>query len=598
MTLPFPGELPSTGRGVGVDRSVVSALLELSYADRGDWASTLQHILHIDARVVDVERVSYWRMRDETRSMVCEMAYQRTTGAFERGFVLAREAHPAYFAAVDQGPVEIRDARADPIVASLREYLEARAIWSLLDFPIVVRGRIVGILCHEHVGAPRSWSVSDEQFAATVAQVVASSLAGQERQRAEEAASRAAFLDRTSQSLGETLAVDEVARRAVALAVPHTADGSMLQLLDGDVLRPAAMAHVTLEGRATMEHAIRSPPAWLAAPFLPARVIAQRDSVLIPQVTDEALAYFGIGAAGLPVAHSLGVRSVMAVPLLDGPRILGSLTVFAGTRRYGNDDLQLIEEFAARVAAAIVNARHHERAQNAVRARDEFIALAAHELHTPVAAMQLTAEGLVRRFATASREDVAQAMQRVVSQTKRLTRLIEQMLDGAMIGADRLSLRLEQVDLVQVARDVADMFEPRLELARSELKMRVGPPVIAQWDRLRLEQMLTGLLDNAVKFGSRKPIELTVASDGGTATLTVSDHGPGIAADRLEHIFDAFERAVSPRHYGGLGLGLFIARAIARAHGGDLTVESRLGEGATFRVRLPIRLLGESSPRG
>src|SRR5579864_4607271 len=114
MTSPFSGELPSTSPGVGVDRSVVSALLELSYADRGDWASTLQHVLRIDARVVDVERVSYWRMREEPRSIVCEMAYQRTTGAFERGVVLAREAHPVYFAAVGDGPVEIRDARADP----------------------------------------------------------------------------------------------------------------------------------------------------------------------------------------------------------------------------------------------------------------------------------------------------------------------------------------------------------------------------------------------------------------------------------------------------------------------------------------------------
>src|SRR5262249_18499835 len=124
--------------GMSLNRAIVAALLELASADRTDWASTIQHILRVDGRALDVERVSYWRMREDPRAIICEMAYQRATGAFERGHVMPATDQPAYFAAISKGPVRITDSASDPRVATMREYLETRGIGALLDFPVWV----------------------------------------------------------------------------------------------------------------------------------------------------------------------------------------------------------------------------------------------------------------------------------------------------------------------------------------------------------------------------------------------------------------------------------------------------------------------------
>ncbi len=112
--------------------------------------------------------------------------------------------------------------------------------------------------------------------------------------------------------------------------------------------------------------------------------------------------------------------------------------------------------------------------------------------------------------------------------------------------------------------------------------MKADAPVVGEWDATQLGCMVSSLLDNAAKFGGGKPIEVTVQRSCDAATLSVHDHGHGIPPERVPHIFEAFERGVSSTHYGGLGLGLFIAKAVVEDHGGMLTVDNRPGEGATF----------------
>jgi signal transduction histidine kinase len=120
------------------------------------------------------------------------------------------------------------------------------------------------------------------------------------------------------------------------------------------------------------------------------------------------------------------------------------------------------------------------------------------------------------------------------------------------------------------------------------LVLRAEAPVVGTWDAPQLELVVSNLIDNAAKFGAGKPVEVSVRRQGDDATLTVHDQGSGIPPDRVAHIFDAFARAVPPEHYGGLGLGLYISKAIVDAHGGRLTVESRPGEGSTFVASLPL----------
>ena len=174
-------------------------------------------------------------------------------------------------------------------------------------------------------------------------------------------------------------------------------------------------------------------------------------------------------------------------------------------------------------------------------------------------------------------------------QTRRLTRLIENLLDVSRVATGRLALRSESLDLAGVAADVADYVRLEAANAGCELRLHAPEPVVGVWDRARLEQILSNLLSNAMKYGAGAPIEIAVERLDDFARLTVRDHGIGIAPENLDRIFARFERAASARHYGGLGLGLYITRELVEAHGGRIVVRSQPGDGATFTVLLPAR---------
>lgn len=237
--------------------------------------------------------------------------------------------------------------------------------------------------------------------------------------------------------------------------------------------------------------------------------------------------------------------------------------------------------------------RLYREAQEAVRARDEFLSMASHELKTPLTALQLQVQSLLRTCSgEASRTLTPEVLQRklavVQKQVERLVKLIGDLLDITRINAGRISLTLERLDLREVVQDVADRARESLGRSRCTLSLRLPErPVMGCWDRLRLDQIVTNLLSNAVKYGPGRPVEVAVEPRDGQARLTVRDHGIGIASEDQARIFDRFERAVSDRHYGGLGLGLWIVQRMTRVLGGTVEVASHVGEGSTFTVLLP-----------
>jgi signal transduction histidine kinase len=223
---------------------------------------------------------------------------------------------------------------------------------------------------------------------------------------------------------------------------------------------------------------------------------------------------------------------------------------------------------------------------DAIEARDEFLAIASHELKTPLTSLQLHVESLLRaRPGAPIRPEKAQAIQR---QVVRITSLVNALLDVSRIQESRLRLRLEPVDLAALAADVAARFAAEAELAGSPIEVEARAPVEGQWDRLRVEQIVTNLISNAVKYGARNPVSVRVSGEGAWARLVVADRGIGIAPEEQQRIFERFERGGASHGYGGLGLGLWIARELARAHGGRISVESTSGEGAAFTVELPL----------
>lgn len=284
----------------------------------------------------------------------------------------------------------------------------------------------------------------------------------------------------------------------------------------------------------------------------------------------------------------LDARSAVALPLLARGRALGVVTLVSGTPgRYGPGDLAVAEELAHRIALAIDNARLYREAQEAVKQRDEFLSVASHELRTPINALQLAVQGLRAGTIPASPDRLPRLLELAERQTRRMTRLIDEMLSVARVEGGRLDLQVQPVDLVTVVRDVLAGLAQDLSGAGCSLEIHAPAPVIGRWDRVKLEQVAANLLGNAIKFSAGKPVEVAVEERGPTAALVIRDHGIGIAPDRLPHIFGRFERGVSAREYGGLGLGLYIVRAIVEAHGGAVSVESSPDQGSTFTVTLP-----------
>jgi PAS domain S-box-containing protein len=228
-----------------------------------------------------------------------------------------------------------------------------------------------------------------------------------------------------------------------------------------------------------------------------------------------------------------------------------------------------------------------ELLRSAVRQRDEFLSLASHELRTPLTALTLQLQSARRKLGASADPAVTKKLDVAIRQGGRLGALIEELLDVSRIVSGRLRLHLDRFDLHELVRETTERLADFAARAGCAIEFRSEGAVFGHWDRARIEQVLVNLLTNAVKYGAGLPIEVELHADHDAAEVRIRDRGIGIDADDQARIFDRFEQAVSPKHYGGLGLGLYITREIVHAHGGTVTVESSPGEGAVFRVRLP-----------
>jgi signal transduction histidine kinase len=271
--------------------------------------------------------------------------------------------------------------------------------------------------------------------------------------------------------------------------------------------------------------------------------------------------------------------------------VIGVLTLVAVTpNRFARADTELAIDLGRRMALAIDNARLLDETRRALHLRDEFLRIASHELRTPLASLRLSAQGLLRaveRNRTMSPEILDRTLRRVLGNTMRLEQLTSELLDVTRIEQGRLHLSPIEIALDAIVREAVDHIEADLAAAGSSVSIECGAPVVGRWDPSRLDQVVTNLLSNAAKFGAGKPIEIRIEQLGAAARLAVTDHGIGIDPARRPYVFDRFERAVPSSRYGGLGLGLYIARSIVVAHGGTITVDSELGAGSTFTVTLP-----------
>lgn len=236
--------------------------------------------------------------------------------------------------------------------------------------------------------------------------------------------------------------------------------------------------------------------------------------------------------------------------------------------------------------------RLYEEARDAVKARDAFLSVAGHEIRTPLSALNLIMYQLARQVRALGNDKAIDLAARGEKQVARLIRLADELLDVSRFSSGSLHLGPEEMDLGFLARDVVERLEESAGRAGCKLTLHASDGVTGFWDRLRLDQVLSNLLTNAMKFCADTPIEVGISARGETAVLTVTDHGIGIHDEDQRRIFERFERVVSAQTYPGMGLGLWITREIVEAHGGKIAVESRPGAGARFEVTLPRRMGG------
>ncbi|MDC3962072.1 AAA family ATPase [Polyangium jinanense] len=411
------------------------------------------------------------------------------------------------------------------------------------------------------------------------------------RAAAEEAERRAAFLAETGAILSESLDYEETFARLGRLCVRSLCDWCVIDILEREEIRRISGAHKDPAKEPLLEELKQRYPPRMDSPHPAAMVLRTGKALLLPELSMEDIRATCDDDAHAGLIRALGTRTGLAVPLVARGQTLGVLSMAscAPGRRYGDADLTLVQEVARRAATAIDNARLYRKTQEAIRVRDEFLSVASHELNTPLTSLTLTLQSMSRAIQLGRFSDgqaVGKLIERALRQGTRLARLNDDLLDVTRIHAERLPLEPEDVDLGVLTHNVVEQFTLDLERARCALSVRDSAPIMGHWDRSRVEQIVTNLLANAIKFGAGKPIEISLGKEAGTAWLAVADHGIGIDPARQGRIFERFERAVS-KNYGGLGLGLYISRRIAEAHGGTLRVQSEPGVGATFTLELP-----------
>lgn len=448
----------------------------------------------------------------------------------------------------------------------------ARAPGRMAALPLAIEGRALGVLAVFFERA-RPFGDSDRAFALGIAGQCAQALdrarllVAERVARAEAvtARRRLAFLDGLSAHLAET------ADRA--------------EMLDG-VARLSVLAlgewvgiYVQNDGGGFALAAQRGPPALGAA------VDGHLKRGAIARIERKG------GCGDITVVDDLAaVPAVVLVPLTVRGRSLGALAVATEDpwRTPRAEDIALLADVAHRTALALEHMRLLDEANAAARAREEFLHVASHELRAPIATLGLTVD-LLRRD-TRNRDPAAteRRLRVLERQAARLLGLSKTLLDVSRITAGRLDLAREPADLAALVREVAARFADEAADRGASIAVDAPGPLRCELDVARMDQVVSNLVSNAVKYGRGAPIRVTARAEGARAVIEVEDRGIGIAPEHQERIFGRFERAVSGRNYPGLGLGLWIVRRLVESHGGAIRVRSAPGAGSTFVVELPV----------
>jgi signal transduction histidine kinase len=475
-------------------------------------------------------------------------------------------------------------------------YLERVGVSSLLVMPLAGRERVHGALWLSRDPGSPPYTEADRELLEAISDCAALALDSTQlhahynadRQRLAAAAARTARLQEVTAALSGAATPEEVADVVARLAV-----GSMGGVAGSLMLPNEARTH--LEIASHVGHT-----SYLLKRFQLLSVTEDNPvACAFREGRDfffEDLERYGLAYPALrDIAVTAGYEAAAALPLKMHGEMLGVLWVrFATRREFDAEERKLMSTMVAQAAQALERSRHYTRAQKAVAQRDEFLSVAAHELRTPLAAMKLQIQSLQRELGRLRQDEVRAPTLRskaevVERQIRRLEQLVTDLLDLSRLTSGKLQLRIEEFDLVELVHEIRDRMAEEVARAGGRLTLHAVGPLRGQWDRARLDQVLSNLMSNAIKYGGGKPITLTAMAEGSEVRLAVHDQGIGISQEDQARIFERFERAVPGRNYSGFGVGLWICKQSVEALGGVIRVQSQPGQGSTFEVLLPYK---------
>ena len=568
-------------------------LVQLSLRDPmacGDVPAALREITTVAAQTLSVARVGVWFFNEDRSRIRCEVLHQTrpAIGLNE----LSSADFPSYFAALEhERVIDAHEVATDPRTRELMDpYLVPFGITSMLDAPIRVRGKLVGVICHEHVGPARRWEHDEHRFAGSLADLIALVLEAAERQRAEaalrEEAEVTAALVRVGQEINSSLDTAVLLDRLCHLTaevlqcdLSHTflfdAEREQYRLVAGYGETPSPLDALRL---------LTIPSGLVGAAHQ--RLIEEGALRVHAGLNDELV------PRGLMAVY--GVTAGLVVLLRRGESILGAQT--AGYRREGATFSAKHERLARGIAQiaslALENARLVEQLARANQLKAEFLATMSHELRTPLSVMigyaGLLLEGEFGELSAGQQT----ALQQINDRGSDLLALINSTLDLGRLEAGRVSLDRQRIDLSDLLKEIYAETQQLCHRRKPQLEIicRVATPLPPlETDARKLKLVLKNLIDNAIKFTDTGSIALLARAYGEGVEVEVADTGIGIAPDILPIIFECFRQgdSSSTRLYSGVGLGLYIARRLLDLLGGSISVTTELGKGSTFTVWLP-----------
>jgi PAS domain S-box-containing protein len=407
---------------------------------------------------------------------------------------------------------------------------------------------------------------------------------------------RLAVLAEASQLLDASLDYQATLQEVARVAASTLADWCIVHLLEPDgSIRWLAVAHGDPEKEAVARELQRRYPASLDTRTGVGRVLCTGQAEIYTHIPEADRVARARDPEHLRLLQALGSRSSMILPLAVRGRMLGALSLISSRaeRHYSATDLVIAEELARRCAHAVENARLHQEAQTALRAREHFVAVASHELRTPIARVKGYAEMLQTAHADGNLppELLERGLQRIEDASDRLTALVRDLLDVSRMSSGSLPLRPRELDVVEVLRGVVARCQEQIGPNGHALLDIVGAPPTVTGDGDRLEQVFQNLLENAIKYSPEgAELRVRVESKAGGVLIEVQDRGIGLPEGAAERIFEPFGRApnAQERQIQGMGLGLYICRNIVEQHRGRIWARSDgEGQGTVVTVWLP-----------